>query len=369
MIQERNSCLQVAPEISDPLDEPQHRPDGYHGAILLSDQIKYYIRKLEPPLLQNPGEQDISKEELSDCLDAASYKLRLGNEAHVGGKWTQISKKKPLVIPAHQVAVVKTHESVNLPRFLIARWNLRVKWVYEGLLWVGGPQVDPGWQGTLYCPIYNLAEREVVIRYKERFFTMDFSRTTPFSETPSTTGFKPIPHKGDARPKTLQGHDIHRLRSAPFESLRQLASLSTRVNSFSNFTFLVLAVMIAAIGVLATFGGLRSTPVSGMNQGGSGLLVLTIIALVFGFSGLIVGVTSMATRLDPVPRGRLGLTVCAVLGAATLMVGSAWVTVTAVSAPPDWLPSLGILDWVVSIIMIGAGFCIFGCLWYRATKP
>ena len=351
-----------------PKFDPLHL-NSCHGAILLSDQIEYYIKKLNPPLLHNPCEEKISAKELDDCLDAASYKLRLGNEAHVGGRWRRISKEEPLVIPAHQVAVVKTYEFVNLPRFLIARWNLRVKWVYEGLLWVGGPQVDPGWQGELYCPIYNLAEREVVIPYKERFFTMDFSRTTPYRETDSTTGYESIPHKGDARAKTLQGHDIHRLRSAPFESLQQLASLGTRVNSFNNFTFLVLAVMIAAIGVVATFGGVRLPGSSGTNQGGSGLLILTVIAFVFGFSGLIVGVTSMATRLDPVPRGRLVLTVFALLGATMLSGGSVLVTLTAVSALPNWITWPEVLRWVVSIILIFAGLGTFGCIWYRATKP
>ena len=245
------------PPSVDPLDDRNLHPEAYHGAILLSDQIQFYIENLNPPLVHNSDKKKLGPDELKDCLDAASYKLRLGNEAHLGGKWRRVSEREPLVIPAYQVAVVKTYEVVNLPRFLIARWNLRVKWVYEGLLWVGGPQVDPGWQGELYCPIYNLAEREVVIPYKERFFTMDFSRTTPFSEGPSTTGNKPVLHKPGAREKTLQGHDVNRIKSAPFEALQQLSSLDTRVNSFNIFTFLVLAVMIAAIGVVASLGGLE----------------------------------------------------------------------------------------------------------------
>ena len=124
----------VDPPSVDPLDDAQQHPSTYHGAVLLSDQIQYYIDNLNPPLLQNPEGSPIGLDELKDCLDAASFKLRLGDEAHVGGEWVRISKKRPLVIPAHQVAVVKTHEIVNIPRFLMARWNLRVKWVYEGLL-------------------------------------------------------------------------------------------------------------------------------------------------------------------------------------------------------------------------------------------
>ena len=273
-----------------------------------------------------------------------------------------ISEKEPLVIPAHQVAVVKTYEAVNLPRFLIARWSLRVKWVYEGLLWVGGPQVDPGWQGNLYCPIYNLAERDVVIPYKERFFTMDFARTTPFSEKPSTTCHTPIPHEPGARDKTLQGHDVHRIRSAPFEALQQLSSLDTRVNSFNTFTFLVLAVMIAAIGVVASFGGVR-TP-----GGGSGLLVLTILALVFGFSGLVVGVIAMALKREPMPRWRPMPALGAFIASIAMSGGSVIVALTATSGTPAWLSQSDILSWLVGIVLIALGLCTLGCLWYRSTK-
>ena len=174
----------------DPLDDPEKHPDAYHGAVLLSDQIQFYIREYETPLLQNPDNARISDAELKECLDTASYKLRLGDEAHVGGEWVKISRDKPLVLPPHQVAVVKTHEIINIPRFLIAWWNLRVQWVYEGLLWTGGPQVDPGWRGTLYCPIYNLAERQLVIPHKERVFTMDFTRTTPFHDARSSPSYE-----------------------------------------------------------------------------------------------------------------------------------------------------------------------------------
>ena len=349
--------MPVDPPDVDPLDDPCSNPDAYHGAILLSDQIQYYIDELDPPLIQNPSRDKISPQELEDCLDAASYKLRLGAEAHVGGERRRISEKEPLVIPAHQVAVVKTYELVNLPRFLIARWNLRVKWVYEGLLWVGGPQVDPGWQGELYCPIYNLAEREVVIPYKERFFTMDFCRTTPFREGLSITGYKPKRHKPGTRDKTLQGHDTHRIRSAPFESLRQLSSLDTRVTSFNNFTFLVLAVMIAAIGVVASFGGVKLSEPSGIVGGGKGLLILTILALVFGFSGLLISVTAIALKYDPVPRGRSWLALVALVGAALLSCGSVLLTLTAALEPPAWLNRYEALPWAVGfgLIVIGLG--------------
>ena len=370
------------PPIIDPLDDLRANASAFSGAILLSDQIHYYIDKLGPPLLRNPGKKEINQNELDECLDAASYKLRLGDEAHVGGEWVRIAKDAPLVIPAHQVAVVKTHEEVNLPRFLIARWNLRVKWVYEGLLWTGGPQVDPGWQGHLYCPIYNLAERQIVIPHKERVFTMDFALTTTLPECTTTEGYtksgytkdgyKVSIHKGE-RGKSIQSHDVNRLRSAPFEQLRQLANLDTRVNSFNTFTFLVLAVVVAAIGVIAALGGnpvarSGSDAAQRLAGDGSGNLVLAIVAVAFGFAGLLIGSISLTMRFGPVPKGRIRLTFLFIAGAILLSFGSGFLGYWVTSGLPDWPYSVDAVVAVVSICAVLFGFSILVLVWHRAAE-
>ena len=362
------------PMENDPLADPRYLPDAYLGAILLSDQIEYYVRELELPLLQNPDETVISDDELELCLDAASYKLRLGDEANVGGAWTPISVDKPLVLRPHQVAVVKTHEIVNIPRFLIARWNLRVKWVYEGLLWTGGPQVDPGWKGHLYCPIYNLAERQLVIPHKERVFTMDFARTTPFHRTSTSYGYKSIPHEG-SRNKTLQAHDPNRLRSAPFESLKQLETLDTktsdldsRINNFSSLTFLVLAVVIAAIGALASLGSGGSNAVHQGIKQESTVFVLAVIALVFGLSGLITGSMAMRAKLGKHPQRNIRAFLWTFLGAALLGAGAGYAGVWITSGLPDWPLALNVVIGMTTVLAIISGFLILSKLWLKATN-
>ena len=371
-----------SPPIVDPLHDFRANASAYSGAILLSDQIHYYIKNLDPPLLHNPRKKQISLEELDECLDAASYKLRLGDEAHVGGEWVRVDDDTPLVIPAHQVAVVKTHEVVNIPRFLIARWNLRVKWVYEGLLWTGGPQVDPGWQGHLYCPIYNLAERQIVIPHKDRVFTMDFVCTTPLPEHTTTEGYTKDGYTKDGykvaihkplRGKTIQSHDVNRLRSAPFEQLRQLANLDARVNTFNTFTFLVLAVVVAAIGVIAALGGsefarggLASAQASANNGGGN--LVLAIVAIAFGFAGLLVGSISMTMRFGPVPKGRTRLTSLSVTGAILLSFGSGFLGYWATSGLPDWPHGLAVVVAVASICAVLFALGTLVTVWHRAAQ-
>lgn len=361
------------PPEADPLNDPQSHPDAYPGAILLSDQIEYYIKELNPPLFQNPDGSSLGDDELEQCLDAASYKLRLGDEANVGGEWFRISSDQPLILPPHQVAVVKTHEIINIPRFLIARWNLRVKWVYEGLLWTGGPQVDPGWQGHLYCPIYNLGDREAVIRHKERFFTMDFARTTPFHRTSASYGYSSKSHHG-ARNKTLQGHDQGRLRSAPFESLKQLESIDTktsgldsRITSFSSLIFLVLAVVIAAIGALASLGNGGS---DALNQGikqESTVFVIAVIALVFGLSGLITGSMAMGSKLGRPSRRNIGSFLWSFFGAALLGSGAGYTGVWITSGLPDWPVIVNVMIGMATGLALIIGFLMLSRLWLIAT--
>ena len=54
-----------APLETDPLDDPRHLHDACLGAVLLSDQIEYYMRELELPLLQNADKTIVSDDELT----------------------------------------------------------------------------------------------------------------------------------------------------------------------------------------------------------------------------------------------------------------------------------------------------------------
>jgi deoxycytidine triphosphate deaminase len=115
-----------------------------------------------------------------DNLTPAGYELTVGDEYSLGGVKKSLAEGKEIRIDAFQVAIIKTGETLNLPRFMIARWNIRVRWAYQGLLWVGGPQVDPGWVGYLCCPIYNLSDKPVTLRRGDPLARLDFVTTTVF---------------------------------------------------------------------------------------------------------------------------------------------------------------------------------------------
>ena len=242
--------------------------------------------------------------------------------------------------------------------------------------------MDLGWQGHLYCPIYNLAERQIVIPHKERVFTMDFALTTPLPENTTTEGYTKSGHTEEGykvslhkpqRGKTIQSHDVNRLRSAPFEQLRQLANLDVRVNSFNTFTFLVLAVVVAAIGVVASLGigpveRSGSDPVQEAANGGGTNLVLAIVAMAFGFAGLLIASISMSMRYGSVPRGRVRLTILSIVGATLLGSGSGFIGFWVTSGLPTWPHSLGVVVAIASVSAVALALASLWLVWHRASE-
>ena len=142
--------------------------------VLLNNEISYYAENYD---MINPFKPK--------NLKSASYRLTVGEEYSIDGKNEKLSDeigKNKISIKPFQVVIIYTAETINLPRFIIGRWNIQVRWAYEGLLWVGGPQVDPGWVGRLPCPIYNLSNHNVELELNETIAVMDFVKTTPFSK-------------------------------------------------------------------------------------------------------------------------------------------------------------------------------------------
>lgn len=214
--------------------ESDSRPDvweNWPGAVLLDDEIRHYCLSEQYKLIDPFHEKN---------LKPARYQLTLGSMARVGGEDTIVDEKHPLVIPAHQVAIVRTDEILNIPRFLIGRWNLVVDAVYKGLLWVGALQVDPGWVGYLPCPLYNLSDQPVTVEFREKLFTIDFVRTTKFSE-------RCLRYPGKDPPPPINPpigfYDPIRLRSGPYEKLREVEGLA----DFRDLATGLIAVLFAAL--------------------------------------------------------------------------------------------------------------------------
>src|ERR1700689_4228633 len=117
------------------------KPD--RKGLLLSDQIRQFCDK-KVRLLVSEG-YDESR------LRPAAYTLTIGpNYRDAEGVPRTLTEPSPwFEMPPNSILFVSIAESLDLPYYIAARFNLRVDWVYKGILLGTGPQVGPGFRGTL----------------------------------------------------------------------------------------------------------------------------------------------------------------------------------------------------------------------------
>jgi deoxycytidine triphosphate deaminase len=236
--------------------------------VVLSDVIQFYVENFDLIRPFNPKN-----------LKPACYKLTVGDECAVGGKirtLTDETGKNMIKIPPFQVAVIKTAETINMPVFLIGRWNIQVSRAYEGLLWVGGPQVDAGYVGHLFCPIYNLSNADVELRLRDPFAVIDFEKTTPYHAD------KSVPYaQGDGLPERIlfEDYEPEKLESAlavlttgrlkdiqdriqKLEHRTQQASekLENRFNVFASVSLGGMGILFAVLALFVTVGDPKTMP-------------------------------------------------------------------------------------------------------------
>jgi deoxycytidine triphosphate deaminase/preprotein translocase subunit SecG len=218
------------------------RDDSREPGVLLSDAISHYCDWFE---LISPFDEI--------NLKPACYKLTIGDEYAISGKICPLPDRSggnAIRIPPFAVAIIKTTETINMPPFLIGRWNIQVSRAYQGLVWVGGPQVDAGYVGHLFCPIYNLSDKEVVLYRGEAIAVIDFEKTTKFHEGKSK------PYRGGQLPENILFEDYkpqilwsglvgHAVKIDQFGD--QIKSFQERADNFVLLTFTVMAVLFAAL--------------------------------------------------------------------------------------------------------------------------
>ncbi len=147
-------------------------PDPHkHSGLLLSDRIAFYVKKVHLIWPFDPK-----------SLRPASYTLHAGHKYILNNKEGNLEEEGTVQIPPNGLIYIQFLEEVNIPHYMIARFNLRVKQVYRGLLLGTGPQVDPGFRGHLFCPIHNFVNEPKTIHFRDPLATIDFVKTTELGE-------------------------------------------------------------------------------------------------------------------------------------------------------------------------------------------
>ncbi len=123
------------------------------------------------------------------CLGPATYHMRIGGNVltwergkkveftlgKVENKNKNIRTKLELI--PNSLTFITTIEKFNLPKDIIARFNLKSRWVHEGLLLGTGPIVDPELKANLLIPLHNFSSQDVTLHYGDQIISVEFTKT------------------------------------------------------------------------------------------------------------------------------------------------------------------------------------------------
>ena len=196
--------------------EDPWRGDPFRKGMLLSNQIEWFCER----------QVLIDKGYSKDKVRPASYTLTIGEDyVDSAGRVRKLSKGKDtfFYMEPNSIVYVSTAEKLNLPFYIAARFNLRVKWVYKGILLGTGPQVEPGFRGNLSCPLFNLTDRPIKIALSDEFATIDFERTTDFGEGMQWTHIREKVEKMESLDQVeIQGERFLLFKQGSFPPLKHL---------------------------------------------------------------------------------------------------------------------------------------------------
>lgn len=128
------------------------------------------------------------------CLSTCTYNMRIGGnvlfwkngkrESFTLCKEKNINKSqfKSFELEPNSVAFVTTIEKFHLTSDIIARFNLKSKYIHQGMLLGTGPIVDPEFKGRLMIPVHNFSDQPITLAYGDRLISVEFTKTLPPSQ-------------------------------------------------------------------------------------------------------------------------------------------------------------------------------------------
>ena len=228
--------------------------------MVLSDATIRELTKSVPPLL-NPFQEG--------CLKPASYDLTVGREYYLyqpnhGSSALRapvvdsLRKGGSFAIYPNGVCFILTEERVALPRDLSGSLSLPLGLIKQGVVLARQPSLDPGYQGYLVAMLYNLSNKEVLLRRGDHLLSVEFH----ILDRPAEEDY---PEESDAKYMGLS--TLSDLLDRPLVSTLQgmreeISSVNQQMSDWKNQVFryltiilTVLTVLIAVMTLLSAFRG------------------------------------------------------------------------------------------------------------------
>lgn len=108
-------------------------------------------------------------------ISGASYDLSLGDQYWQDGKVKTLNAKNPFIdLKPGDYVIVSSEEVAKFPKDIAGRFDLTVSLFCQGIILSNGPQIDPGFEGRLFCLLFNTSNNSISLKHKAHYATLEF---------------------------------------------------------------------------------------------------------------------------------------------------------------------------------------------------
>lgn len=179
----------------------------------------------------------------NEGIKGASYDLLLGDEYYYDGKIKRLTDTFSfLTIEPYDYAIVSCKERARIPRDVIGKFGLTVGLFCQGIILSNGPQIDPGFNGTLFCLLFNTSNQAVHLKRGMHYATIEFNKL-----------IEPAPpYEGNYQDKTkiIDYIPANALHGAINELKREIEKLKNESKLMQNIYLAVVGLMFAILSIL-----------------------------------------------------------------------------------------------------------------------
>ena len=184
-------------------------------------------------ILRAIKEGDLQIDNMSeDCLEPASYDLRIGDPLLKGGDATPISLKErgSTIIRAGEFFTFRTHEKLRLKNTVSGHLGAKSYFIQRGVILLVGQHVDPGFGGFLLMGGYNASPRDVVVKYLDKICNVEFHRLAE----PATRRLREFPELQTGEiPRDIRDYFMGIEPLTLYKLSESMASLAQNVSAMS----------------------------------------------------------------------------------------------------------------------------------------
>jgi len=179
-------------------------------------------------------------------VTGAAYDLHLGEEYYYAGKIRRTEKNDLfIIIDPYDYAIVTSKENTNLPRNIVARFDLSVRLFCQGIILSNGPQIDPGFRGNLFCLLFNTSNKQVVLKKGEKYATIEFTKLLTHTEAYSG--------KYQDKNNIIDYLPSNVMQGAISELKKELDEIKNDSKTLQSYFLGVIAIILATIPLLLLF--------------------------------------------------------------------------------------------------------------------